>query len=763
MIRASIRITILIFIFLPALLSGQGDRGDKLYEKGHFQDALKRYLKEAENDENNSLLVHKIGLCYTQTGDYDKAKFYFIKAFTLDPDFRESQIDYANALLRTMKIDSAKQFIQHYLVSYPSDERAKGILQTLEYILKWQKETLEVYAIEPVSDINTDADELTPILWSDSLLLFISNRDIELKEFSGIKQNKFRKMNIYVAEVINLDSNHYGSPKIFLKSLNETVNNGPITFSDHSEAFINRNGFDSVMVIQSMIKNGSTWSDLTDINLYSGTYNLRHPFVTADGDTLFFSSDRPGGYGKLDLYYSVRQDSVWSEPINLGPTINTSENEAFPTCFNGVFYFSSNGRIGFGGYDIYSANSYRNPTEINNVGYPVNSSSDDFYLFFRDHKGGYFSSNRPKGQGGDDIYAFKRRIIDPNTTSIHGKVEYNEVAVGNAKVNLLDEQNQLLKTIITNPKGEFIFEDIGINTQYSFVLNTGGKPDTLNSRFYMLNSKGEKVVILLQNIEGEFAFESLPAEEYDNLPLIEENTDLLTIRLKGQVVNNKDGDAKKRVVVYVLNENNLVIAKGYTDENGNFSIANLPPKDQYTIKIAEHIEDAKIVILEKGDRILTTKNALDGNEFVYTRLEADENYITLLNESGETVKVKLNENFEVDNIYYDYNSWEINAVAAKSLEKLVRLLKRNPHIGIDLYSHTDSRASDQFNLQLSQKRAESAKNYLIERGISPERITAVGRGESELVNGCSDGVECSEMQHAENRRTEFEVKNLSNK
>jgi outer membrane protein OmpA-like peptidoglycan-associated protein len=111
----------------------------------------------------------------------------------------------------------------------------------------------------------------------------------------------------------------------------------------------------------------------------------------------------------------------------------------------------------------------------------------------------------------------------------------------------------------------------------------------------------------------------------------------------------------------------------------------------------------------------------------------------------------------IENIYYEYGKWNITADGAKVLDKVVNIMKENPNIFIELSSHTDSRSSAEFNLELSRKRAKSAVDYILSKGIEKHRITGVGMGETKLVNYCADGVECTEEQHAQNRRTEFKV------
>jgi outer membrane protein OmpA-like peptidoglycan-associated protein len=134
------------------------------------------------------------------------------------------------------------------------------------------------------------------------------------------------------------------------------------------------------------------------------------------------------------------------------------------------------------------------------------------------------------------------------------------------------------------------------------------------------------------------------------------------------------------------------------------------------------------------------------------------NGIDLVEGAISLKKIKIDDSFKIENIRYDLNKWDIRPDAAKELDNLVQILRDNPNIVVELGSHTDSRASDDYNLKLSQKRAEAAVKYIIEKGKIPSnRITAKGYGESKLLNKCDDGVACTEIEHAMNRRTEIRI------
>jgi outer membrane protein OmpA-like peptidoglycan-associated protein len=157
-----------------------------------------------------------------------------------------------------------------------------------------------------------------------------------------------------------------------------------------------------------------------------------------------------------------------------------------------------------------------------------------------------------------------------------------------------------------------------------------------------------------------------------------------------------------------------------------------------------YLQDPKKVFCVSGIDIENVTKQSDGSDFI-------EGAIAMK-------KIKLNDSFKIENIRYDLNKWEIRPDAATELDNLVQILRDNPGIVVELGSHTDCRASDEYNLNLSQKRAESAVEYIIKKGKIPQnRISAKGYGETKLLNKCDDGVACSELEHAMNRRTEIRI------
>lgn len=160
--------------------------------------------------------------------------------------------------------------------------------------------------------------------------------------------------------------------------------------------------------------------------------------------------------------------------------------------------------------------------------------------------------------------------------------------------------------------------------------------------------------------------------------------------------------------------------------------------------------------LTEGETITATTQ-IDGYQNSSVTISTVGKPYGIIKETLMVEKVEVGQKFVMEDIYYDYDKWEILPASAIELDKLVKIMKDNPGWKVELGSHTDSRGSDSYNMNLSQKRSDSAVEYIVSNGISKDRITARGYGETQLVNRCDDGVNCNEDEHRQNRRTEFTI------
>ncbi|MFM6947505.1 MAG: OmpA family protein, partial [Aquirufa sp.] len=229
--------------------------------------------------------------------------------------------------------------------------------------------------------------------------------------------------------------------------------------------------------------------------------------------------------------------------------------------------------------------------------------------------------------------------------------------------------------------------------------------------------------------------------------LANENDKIVHYAVKTQFVdpNGKAIDGVK----FSLRKNGQSIEGGKSDKKGFAPTFELDPNDVLDF------------LCEKEDYL--TKRAsfsMEGREIPQVLLKkevTDTTFTFQIVMDKPEIGKEITELYQINPIYYDLDKSEIRTDAAEELEKIVQFLKDNEIVTIELGSHTDARASGPYNLKLSQRRAESAVKYITSKGISPDRIKAKGYGETQLINECSDGVECTEEQHQQNRRTEFKI------
>jgi len=210
--------------------------------------------------------------------------------------------------------------------------------------------------------------------------------------------------------------------------------------------------------------------------------------------------------------------------------------------------------------------------------------------------------------------------------------------------------------------------------------------------------------------------------------------------------------------VWVVDDEGTIIGKALADKNGKFTFNKLSPDEQYLFMLAEDDETLNMIIVDENGKVIEAAKRLIDGKYRYVRLASEKNVITLINEIDEVIKIAENENFVISKILYDYDSDIINDAAAKELDKLVLILKKNKDIGVELSSHTDSKGGDKFNMELSQKRADKAVEYVVSKGIDMNIIKAKGYGETQPVapNELPNKKDNPEGR-AKNRRTEFKV------
>ncbi len=457
-----------------------------------------------------------------------------------------------------------------------------------------------------------------------------------------------------------------------------------------------------------------------------------HCSVTPDGLNIYFSSDRPGGYGGRDLYRLVKlPNGEWSAPINLGPEINTiyDEDAPFIAIDNKTMYFSSNGPKSMGGFDVFVSirdeNNSWSPSI--NLGSPINSTGDDIYFTTTANgKKAYLTSFRKNGYGDKDIYEIEDNFLGAeNIVLLKGNLH------NYTQIPLTDSAHVILTCISCDGKPEKI-----LLRQRDGAFLRSIEP-CASYQITFMKDENTPLSTQLFNTDCQSKFSEVYKEDF-----------ITDYQLTGKIFDRATLNALENVKVKIIStktgkEHQQVL----TDEQGHFHSTYLSDKKYGdTVEIQFSLDKDKYL---KLTNTFTTVLGKEQNIFVEYPLEKI------------AVGIDIATVIEIKPIYFDLDKAEIRPDAKVELDKIVNIMNSNLGIVIELGSHTDCRATKAYNLSLSDRRAKASANYIKSRIKDPSRIYGKGYGESKLVNDCQCEddyeVECTEEQHQENRRTEFKI------
>ncbi|MCB0511531.1 MAG: PD40 domain-containing protein, partial [Bacteroidetes bacterium] len=391
-------------------------KAEKLYNELAYAQAIPLYETYLKKNENLKSML-ELGDCYRLTSKFDKAEYWYGKAVEKGDVEPEYKLYYAKMLQANEKYEEAAKWYANYKQSVPEDKRATNQLKASadygQYLL-----TRDRFQVKNLS-FNTSGYDFAPV-WYDKGLIFSSSRDSS-KAISN--ESMWTGTQFFDMYYVEGEKTEFGKPKALKADAATKYHEAAATFTpDKKKVYFTRNNFYNNKLKTSSDKivklniyesdiDGMNWKNDKAFQYNNSEYSVGHPALTADGNSMYFISDMPGGFGGTDIYVTKKEGDSWGIPKNLGEEINTEGMEMFPYVDEeGVLYFASDGQGGLGGLDIFRTR-FNEKTEkfgkVRNFGAPVNSSHDDFSLVYgKDKSVGYFTSNRPEGKGLDDIYSF---------------------------------------------------------------------------------------------------------------------------------------------------------------------------------------------------------------------------------------------------------------------------------------------------------------------------------------------------------------------
>lgn len=693
--------------------------GNEYYFKDQYSKAMEFYYSAIALDSLNVYANFHIAECHRkifnfieaehyyhvvaaeQKTDFPLAKFYYPLMQKLNGKFQQAIVNF-DAFITYAKdknFDDRQEFIKKAAIE------KEGCYFAISHL----ENPFGEYNFENLGEpVNSAYNDYAPfIIDHDSAIIVTSGRST----VTGKTLNN--RYGEYFSDNFRFEKDTIGW-KLFGNEDNFQINNttlaeGAGSYSPVQEAFYYTGCYedDSFCKIYLSQKVKGQWQSPKElpspINM-KGTDN-KQPSITSYGDTLFFVSNRPGGFGDNDIWMSVKgKDGKWREPINMGEKVNTPYNEVAPFYYEAddILFFSSDGHEGLGGLDIFMAKGgIGSFTHVENLGYPFNSNHDDGYLVLGENKG-FLASNRQGGVGSFDIYQFniitRQSIIADIDKTVQNEERMLQSRVldrNGTEVYVMREEDQFFYDNLKSEEKAAVARIVAAKLE-AFSTTGGLQLSTKDLAFYngltsIDQSRIDKMVLILYEGVDKDLDKYMKA-----IPVREPLYSYLTITGK-LFVTNTDEPAPQ-IEIPLLDEEGNTVKVTTTNKDGTFKYINLPSNRKYRI-LSEN----------------TPKKLTESSKFYVKNIQL-----------AEEVKKPLIISFE--HVYFDIDKKELRPEAKKVLDELIDFYRANPHIQIELFAYTDFTGSDAYNMGLSEERGKAVLNYLIDKGVDRTALVVEAQG-----------------------------------
>lgn len=338
----------------------------------------------------------------------------------------------------------------------------------------------------------------------------------------------------------------------------------------------------------------------------------------------------------------------------------------------------------------------------------------------------------------------------------------------NKTVYLLNNKNNVIQKTKTNVLGTFLFSNIKPDESYAIAYDSA---DAETNFIMNLYSVKDKFIRRLDSISGKkfiYKFLAVTGSEFNDLIMDDSE---LKMNIKGRLYGDNKNNPLADLKVLLLNDKYETIDSSITNKDGDFSFKHVPYNKQVLLN-AENEKNilesfSNILVFDNEENLIKLVSVVKGQKFNYkplsteqsrfTEVYVDDPWLSIIEKENSAKNKAGNSETIVENILFEFNKAELQEQSKQTLDKVVLAMLSNNKFNVELSAHSDSKGSDAYNLKLSEQRANSAKTYIISKGISASRIVAKGYGETKLINNCGNNVICSDDEHAVNRRLEFKL------
>jgi outer membrane protein OmpA-like peptidoglycan-associated protein/tetratricopeptide (TPR) repeat protein len=618
-----------IFLSLSTVLSysqkADYQKANKAYDNFSYAKTSDILLEVANNGYTSVALLKKLANSLYFNNEMEEAAKWYGKLFE---DFGDTDLDseyyfrYAQALKATESYEESDAWMQKFHEANKDDLRGKAFVNKKNYLesILSASQNLEIVNL----DLNTEKSDFGTNQYKDKLV-FASSR-LGKKIY---KWNKQPYLDLYTAT--KQTDGSYKDVRAFNEDINTKYHESTAAFTPDDEfMYFTRNNFyknhynkddqgiNRLKIFKATKLTNGDWGNVESIPFNSNDYSVAHPTINVQGTKMYFASDMPGTLGQSDLYeVDILEDGTLGEPINLGGYLNTEAQETFPFINeNGDLYYSSNGRAGLGGLDVYLVRDFENkrksekPLIIENIGKPINSPKDDFgYYENLGTKEGFFTSNRDGGKGDDDIYSFKvveceqivkGIVLDKNTQEL----------LAEAKVTLYSKSEDKIETVITDQAGAYSFSMLTCNEPFLIrVEKTGYIGDEKN--FVALTGEENQIIDL--NLEADMQAITPCADlaKILDIPVVYFDFDKYNIRYDAEV------DLQKVLVLMNQYPTLKIDIRSHTDCRGteayNETLSSNRAKSTKNYLISKGIDASRLTAKGYGESQLLNHCECDSN------------------------------------------------------------------------------------------------------------------------------------------------------
>ncbi|WP_152425230.1 OmpA family protein [Nafulsella turpanensis] len=760
---------LLAFLFVSLLVYGQGRpsqtlyRAEKLFEIGNYDDALSSYLKVLEEGESVPYVQYMAGRCYLLSASFaEKLKAIpLLKAAVAGADESmpaELYLYMGDALYLEGNMFQALSSYDRYKAAVGKEAaKVKAVEARIAKTHKTQEimgKPKDIQLRSLSKGVNSAYTEYNPVVAADESLM----------AYTVLKPADSRSSQEFVEQIMVLkrQGQEWGTPQPLNIGSGFMAGTAGLS-ADGQQMIIYLNSGSKGGELYMMWRKGDSWGSPQEL---VGDINSRYQESTAsivpDGRTIYFASNRPGGFGGMDIYKTeLQSNGAWGRAENLGATVNTAADEDAPFIHpdGRTLFFTSNGHQSMGGNDVFRTHFLAGKWSIpENMGYPINTvANDNYFTLTADGSRAYFSSDRPGGQGAQDIYTFDMPKEDRNIplTMVKGRVlaGENERPV-NTVIKVVDNETGKKIDYVYNPDPEtgnyLIIFPPGHN--YDMIIQAEGYlPYAININipdqdyFYELYQQvflrpvKQFDVVVGQEVEVKNAFYNAAEPMHSDLRKAKESMlvqeDSIDLY---EMMETIIGAEDKAAYDYLLD---LMYATNPIDEV-DFSAAN-----------GENVESAEVVYYyEENDKTKLEAKKV-GNEVIYTlpTFYVAEEAKKQAKKKEQVASVDQSLLKPVYKIYFGPDAKSLKAEDEKLLEEILAKFKDHSGLGVEISGYASEDGDAEYNRQLSNDRAITVLNYFNERGIGRRRVVAKGYG----------ATEGSEGNVQESRRVEVRIIDLS--